>query len=886
MGRRWLYGLVFAAGLWLVVSHVAEVEQVLNAFRAGRPGWLLAAFALQVLFQILFAGIYHTSFLAVDLESRWLRQVPILFCSLAVNLVATGTGAALFVHDAARRQQPAAKAAAGAVLVRVVDFATFALVLLYGLGYLWTHQSLTSYELWGTAGLGLVIAGWSGLLVLGLFKPALLERLLERVQRLVNGLAARFKKAAPLPGDWASRVTSEYAAAARTLARQPARCLWPTLVACLAHAVDLLTLAALFAAFGQPVAPGALVAGFCVGVLFWIVAVTPQGAGVVEGAMTVAYTSMGVPAATATAVALAFRGLTFWLPAAIGFVLLPRLFPAERRQVQFPGRDWPVALAAALTALMGLINVTSAVMPALTDRLDLLKLYVPVLEVRHSARLTCALAGFALLALAQGLHRHKRNAHALVMALLVVSIFTHLVKGLDYEETLLAAGLLTYLVVIRNRFRARSDRPSVSQGLRAMVAAFGFTLLYGVLGFYLLDHHFKVNFGLRAAVRQTVVMFTEFYDPGLVPITRFGRYFADSIYLIGMITGSFALLMLLRPVLLRRTGTAEQRRKARTIIDAYGRSSMAQLALLDDKAYWFYGDDCVVAYVVKGRVALVLSDPVGPPEKMPEAIREFVAHAGRRDWRAVFYETLPDYLEAYQAAGLQPLCIGHDAVIDLGEFTLEGKAGKALRPPLNKLTKLGFTTLVHEPPLSAELLSELREVSDGWLSLKHGNEKQFALGWFDESYLGNSRVMAVYDPDGRLTAFANLLHAIGRNEISIDLMRHIDDLEPGTMDYLFIELLGWAKEQGYARFNLGLSALSGVGEQTDDPAIERSLRFIYEHVNRFYNFKGLHHFKSKFHPQWEPRYLVHPGPASLPAVWTAIMRANGGDNFVTAYLRR
>lgn len=48
-------------------------------------------------------------------------------------------------------------------------------------------------------------------------------------------------------------------------------------------------------------------------------------------------------------------------------------------------------------------------------------------------------------------------------------------------------------------------------------------------------------------------------------------------------------------------------------------------------------------------------------------------------------------------------------------------------------------------------------------------------------------------------------------------------------------------------FNLDLNALSGVGEQPEDPNIEHALHFIFEHVNQFYNFKGLHAFNAKFH---------------------------------------
>ena len=86
-------------------------------------------------------------------------------------------------------------------------------------------------------------------------------------------------------------------------------------------------------------------------------------------------------------------------------------------------------------------------------------------------------------------------------------------------------------------------------------------------------------------------------------------------------------------------------------------------------------------------------------------------------------------------------------------------------------------------------------------------------------------------------------------------------------EFLFVPLFQWAKAQGYHGFNLGLSALSRVGEQAEDPAIEKMMHWIYEHVNQFYNFKGLHTFKEKFHPEWSPRYLIYPGAANLAQAW-------------------
>src|ERR1043165_8767441 len=162
----------------------------------------------------------------------------------------------------------------------------------------------------------------------------------------------------------------------------------------------------------------------------------------------------------------------------------------------------------------------------------------------------------------------------LTLSILIISIPIHLLKGLDYEEATFAAVLTGVLIYLRPHFHARSDPPSIRQGLNTLLAALIFTLIYGVVGFYLLDRHFRVHFGFWAAVRQTVVMFTQFYDPGLQPITGFGRYFAASIYAVGAATFGYELVMLLRPVLMRHPQTEEERSRAWEIVRAHGRTSL------------------------------------------------------------------------------------------------------------------------------------------------------------------------------------------------------------------------------------------------------------------------------------------------------------------------
>jgi len=536
--------------------------------------------------------------------------------------------------------------------------------------------------------------------------------------------------------------------------------------------------------------------------------------------------------------------------------------------------------AALLTGLVGVINLLSAVTPNLHGRTELIREFFPF-EVRANGHLFAALSGFVLLTLAANLLRRKRVAWLLTIGLLIVSIFSHLVKGLDYEESLLSGILLGQLLLMRKVFTAQSDRPSIAQGMRVLVGALLFTLAYGTAGFYLLDEHYQINFSFTEALWQTLAMFFTDDNAGLQSKTRFAQFFADSIYTVGIVTVGYALLMLLRPVLLRNAASHQEQQQARAIVEQYGRSSLARLTLFDDKSYYFSPSDrSVIAYVAKGRGAIALGDPIGPADDRQGTILGFQKFCDRNDWYPAFYQTLPDELELYQNLGLKVLRIGEEAIVKLPNFNLKGKANQNLRNYSNRLTKAGYQVKFYSPPIADSLLSQLKIVSDEWLRAMQGAEKKFSVGWFDDAYIRDCEIATVETTDGRITAFANIIPEYQINEITIDLMRYRSQVEPGTMDFLFISMFQHFQKQGYDGFNLGLSALSGVGETPESPRLEKALHYLYQHLNQFYNFKGLHAYKEKFHPRWEPRYFVYSNLAALPEVVVALIRADSGDRLL------
>ena len=86
----------------------------------------------------------------------------------------------------------------------------------------------------------------------------------------------------------------------------------------------MLCLLLVFHAFRQPVPFGQLAIGYGVGTLAWMASPIPAGVGVVEGAMALAFTSLGIAPTRAAVIAITYRGISFWLPFLIGLFCLQK----------------------------------------------------------------------------------------------------------------------------------------------------------------------------------------------------------------------------------------------------------------------------------------------------------------------------------------------------------------------------------------------------------------------------------------------------------------------------------------------------------------------------------------------------------------------------------
>lgn len=581
----------------------------------------------------------------------------------------------------------------------------------------------------------------------------------------------------------------------------------------------------------------------------------PGGVGVFE-AVVLSSLVPGVAAGPVLASLVAFRLVYYLAPFGVAFaVLAVHELLAHRRHVgRFlrgvhssfaPVVPWAAAGAAVLA---GTVLLLSGATPSVAERVALLRrlLPLPVVEASH---LVGSLTGTALLLVAHGLARRLSGAWALALALLGAGAAASLAKGLDWEEAVLLAGVAAGLVPFRGQFYRRSAllAEPAAPGWLALVA----TILAGVTA---------VGFLAYRHVEYASELWFEFAFHADAP-----RFLRASV--VG--GGGLALLALARllrpappePGLPGEAELARLRALARASPDA-----QAHLALVGDKAVLFSpAGDAFLMYGVEGRSWISMGDPVGPQAAATELAWELRGLADRHGGWACFYQVAPAHLPRYLDLGLGLYRLGEEALVPLTGFSLDGPARRPIRLAYHRAERDGLGFEVVPAEAVPALVPGLRAISDAWLAARGVREKGFSLGFFDPRYLAEGPV-AVVRRTGRPIAFANVWAGECREELSIDLMRHAEDVPGSTMDFLFTSLLLWGKAQGYRTFNLGMAPFSGFEERALAPLWTRVGATLYRRGEPFYNFQGLRRFKEKFCPEWRPRYLAAPGGLRLPRV--------------------
>ena len=333
--RNLLIGLVIVIVLAVVLLRGDQLVELVETIKKGSVIPLVAALCTQLGKYFAQSFAYSFAFEAVGERMDPRSTLPLVFGTFFMNTIAPSlnlAGTTLVVDDARRRGIPPGRATSAALLMQITVDSGFATIMLVGFAILAFTVGLS--PLWFLLGL-LVIALVTVMvliLVLGRKRPALVLRALRPIERLVDRIRVRFKK--PPLDSWVERTVGSFSDAAGLIAHNPKATAKAFGCSVVASLCELACFSLVGVGFGVTV-PEALICGYVVATLFAMISITPQGVGVVEAAVLVAFTSFGVSSAAGMAIALVYRGIVFWFPFLVGAVLIQttKTFKREAKRV-------------------------------------------------------------------------------------------------------------------------------------------------------------------------------------------------------------------------------------------------------------------------------------------------------------------------------------------------------------------------------------------------------------------------------------------------------------------------------------------------------------------------------------------------------------------------
>lgn len=508
---------------------------------------------------------------------------------------------------------------------------------------------------------------------------------------------------------------------------------------------------------------------------------------------------------------------------------------------------------AAMLFICGALLLFSGATPDRADRLLWLHDILP-LSMIEASHLIGSIIGVGLLFLSRAVQQRMDSAYYATIVLLVAGMGASLAKGWDCEQAIVLGVMLAIFITGRKHFYRKSallalDYPP--QWIFLFVLVLGLSTWLGVFSY----RH----------VEYSSELWWQFTLNGDAP--RFLR----SLVAVSVVSCAVILYRLMTHRSVRmELPDASMLEKARAVASA---SSCTQphLVLLGDKyLLWSDSGKSFIMYGITRKLWIAMGDPAGDPAEFEDLAWKFREQADRHGAKIAFYQVSTAYLPLYIDLGLSLVKLGEEARVPLQDFGLEGKKRQKLRQSYSKHER--ESGMVFEVVASADtpaIIAELRGISDRWMEGKKAREKGFSLGFFDDKYIGSCDI-AVLRKEGRIVAFANLWQTTGKNELGIDLMRYSPDAPDGVMAHLTVCLMFWGKSQGYQWFTLGMSPLSGIESRPLAPLWNKIGGTIYRSGGDFYNFEGLHQYKSKFAPTWQPRYLASPSAPQVAAALLAV----------------
>lgn len=539
-------------------------------------------------------------------------------------------------------------------------------------------------------------------------------------------------------------------------------------------------------------------------------------------------------------------------------------------------KNWLPFVAAILTALAGIVNICSAATLSLTDRLQTELKWVPAdaIVIAHALAVP---TGVALLLTSWHLFRRRQYAVNTVIFLLIALGFLNLLKGLDFEETVvswLIAGLLLWR---RKSFTVQHNRetlgPAILRATLVILLAIGAIIL--LIGLAAPMAHPRPTFPSFVAEIERILTLSG----GPLPL-ELSKPFSWLPILCAIIFCSALILaatIIFRP--LRGAGNnrpAAAKKHAAQLVREHGSDTLSCFKLRGDLEHLCSKDGrAVVGYKVEAGVLLISGDPVGEDDAIPGMLNEVREFARERGLTVAALGASNHFTQLAVKNHMRRCYVGDEAIVDTKSFTLRGRRMSSVRKATNRIGTAGYSiTFRRVDSLDQAARESLDAISERWREGQAENGFAMSMGELSTETVPEAIVAMAVDDTGTPRGFLHFVPSFGRSAMSLSLMRRDFNTPNGLIDTLIVRSIEYFRDNGIDEVSLNFAAFARwlyAPEGIKEKAAGKIVNVLDPH----FQMGSLYRFNAKFFPSWQPRFVVYEKVTALPKVALASLWAEG-----------
>ena len=534
-----------------------------------------------------------------------------------------------------------------------------------------------------------------------------------------------------------------------------------------------------------------------------------------------------------------------------------------------------------LIALVGFFNVFANIFRPFRNATRHIDSYTLV-YVNSTAFSTSLISGLLLILISSGIKRRKRRAWVIAVLISAIGISAEAFRYHVHTEHILAnLTILVLLIIFRDEFYAKSDPRTKAHPFIGLGVGF---ITFFIIGFLLLMFRHSSAIAGSPSLKNIALTVIRGFIGLSGPVVFHGDRVNDTVFTTLLI---FGIAIICTPIWLyfgkvkpvNQINLEDAARIKDIVLKNPQSDSLSYFSTrLDKSVIWSDSHTAGLSYRVQNGVLLVSGDPFGHFSLWAEVIDKTIDLAQEYAWTLAVMGCGERAGELWiEKTNMTALHIGDEAIIVVKDFSLEGPQMKNVREMINKTKRLGYEIEAKRvTELSDEERNELRAKSVEW---RYGQKERgfsMALDRF-LNVIDDQEIYVLARKEGELLAFMTF-SPWAKNGASLDRMLRSKYADTGVNELVITGAVDYARLHKIERISLNFAAFRSIFEEAERISagpILRLKRNILRFASKWVQVETLYRFNSKFQPEWNPRYLIYPGPSKLIEIGIAVGKAEG-----------